>query len=367
MSSQLSKQIRVLIVDDSSVVRNILTKELSRDPDIDVVGTAVDPYVARDKIVQLEPDVVTLDVEMPRMDGLTFLRKLMRYQPMPVVVVSSLTDAGGDLAMEALAAGAGEVMCKPGSAYTIGDLAVELVEKIKACALSKHRIACPRPDTAQAHPTAGKALARTTNQVVAIGTSTGGTEALRRVIPRMPANSPGTVIVQHMPEHFTKSFAQSLDRDSAMNVREAVDGDSVVPGVVLIAPGNHHMLLKRSGARYYVEVKQGPRVNRHRPSVEVLFKSVARYAGSNAVGVIMTGMGDDGAEGLLHMRNAGAETIAQDEASCVVFGMPKVAIQLDAAEHIVDLEEISQTILRVVGERSKQVPAETSPNGRPDS
>lgn len=341
------KRIRVLIVDDSSVVRNILSRELSRDPGLEVVGTATDPYVARDKIVQLKPDVITLDVEMPRMDGITFLRKLMRYQPMPVVVVSSLTEAGGALAMEALSYGAVEVMCKPGSAYTVGDMALELTDKIKAAArvpfAAVKRPACSAP----ALP-ACRALARTTNKIIAIGTSTGGTEALRQVIPRLPANAPGTVVVQHMPAHFTKTLAESLDRDSTVSVSEACDGDTVVPGKVLIAPGNQHMLLKRSGATYVVQIKDGPRVNRHRPSVEVLFKSVARYAAGNAVGVIMTGMGDDGAAGLLEMRQHGAATIAQDEATSVVFGMPRVAIELGAAELVRPLDQIAPEILRCV-------------------
>lgn len=344
------KPIRVLVVDDSSVVRNILSRELNNDPEIEVVATATDPYVARDKIVQFKPDVLTLDIEMPRMDGLTFLKKLMRYHPMPVVVVSSLTQAGGELAMEALAHGAVEVMAKPGTAYTVGDLAVELIHRIKAAARVRFdRLPLP-PVRKPIEPISPGALSRTTNKIIAIGTSTGGTEALRSVIPSLPATAPGIMIVQHMPEHFTKSFADSLNRESTLSVVEATDGESVVPGKVLIAPGNKHMLLRRSGARYLAEVKDGPRVNRHRPSVEVLFKSVARYAGANAIGVIMTGMGDDGARGLLEMKNAGARTIAQDEASCVVFGMPKVAIELGAADHIVSLHEISQKIMQLADE-----------------
>lgn len=376
-----TKPIRVLIVDDSSVVRNILSRELSRDPGIQVVGTATDPYVARDKIVQLKPDVLTLDMEMPRMDGLTFLRKLMRYQPMPVVVVSSLTESGGELAMQALACGAVEVMCKPGAAYTVGDMGAELTERVKAAAavtFNKSSDASDAGDSQQAAvmPSAEAAqtaaLGRTTNKVIAIGTSTGGTEALRQVIPRLPATTPGILVVQHMPEHFTKSLADSLDRQSAMSVSEAVDGDTVTPGKVLIAPGNQHMLLTRSGARYMVQVKAGPRVNRHRPSVEVLFKSVARYAGANAVGVIMTGMGDDGAEGLLEMKNCGAATIAQDQASCVVFGMPRVAIELGAAESIRPLNRIAEQILHCAQRLDQASSAQTRDslppeNGRSDS
>lgn len=342
------KKIRVLIVDDSSVVRSILSRELGKDPDIEVVGTATDPYVARDKIVELKPDVITLDVEMPRMDGLTFLKKLMRYQPMPVVVVSSLTEAGGELAMEALSSGAVEVMCKPGSAYSVGDMAVELIHKVKAASYAKVRKPVEREGNAPVQ--AVQALARTTNKLIAIGTSTGGTEALRQVIPLLPINAPGVLIVQHMPEHFTKSFAESLDRDSNVKVTEAVDGDPVLPGTALIAPGNKHMLLRRSGARYLVQVKDGPRVNRHRPSVEVLFKSVAKYAGANAVGAIMTGMGDDGATGLLEMKNAGAPTLAQSEKTCVVFGMPKVAIEIGAADEIVDLQDIAARLLHLASQ-----------------
>ncbi|HEY3323305.1 MAG TPA: chemotaxis response regulator protein-glutamate methylesterase [Planctomycetota bacterium] len=335
---------RVLIVDDSAVVRTILSAELSRDPQIEVVGMAPDPYVARDMIVMLKPDVITLDIEMPRMDGITFLRKLMHYHPMPVVVVSSLTPAGGELALEALEAGAVEVVCKPGAAYTVGDLSLTLGEKIKAV---RHANLRPKlrgagvPAGAEAGTTQRLSLARTTNKVVAIGASTGGTQALQRVLAAMPEDAPGTVIVQHMPAQFTRSFAVRLNELCDVEVREAVDGDTVVPGKVLIAPGNYHMLLRRSGANYYVEVKSGPMIGRHRPSVDVLFKSVARYAGRNAVGVILTGMGSDGAEGLLEMRNAGAYTIAQDEASCVVFGMPRAAIELDAACTVLPLESIA--------------------------
>jgi len=346
--------IRVLIVDDSAVVRNILSRELARDPQIQVIGTATDPYIARDKIVELRPDVITLDIEMPRMDGLTFLRKLMRYQPMPVVVVSSLTGDGGDTALEALQIGAAEVMCKPGEAYSVGDLSVELIHKIKAAARARLRgpRAQPRPTPRRPAPGAD-ALRCTTDKVIAIGTSTGGTEALRHVIPYLPPTTPGVLVVQHMPEHFTRSLALSLDRESQVNVAEAEDGAPVSPGHVLIAPGNRHLLLQRSGARYVAQVKDGPRVNRHRPSVEVLFKSVARFAGPNAVGVIMTGMGNDGAAGLLEMKQHGAPTIAQDEATCVVFGMPRVAIEMGAADFVVPLDRIAEELIH----RVQQTPA----------
>ena len=340
--------IRVLIVDDSAVVRQIFSRELAKDPELEVVGTAPDPYVARDLIVQLKPDVLTLDLEMPRMDGTTFLRKLMHYYPLPVVVVSSLTPAGGELALEALAAGAVDVMCKPGAAFTVGDMSGQLIHKVKAAAqVNVKGRAAQRPPAggAAASP---KALSRTTNQILAIGASTGGTVALEGILKAMPPNAPGIVITQHMPEQFTKYFASRLDQVSEVEVREGADGESVVPGVALIAPGNKHMLLKRSGARYYVSVREGPRVNLHRPSVDVMFRSVAQAAGRNAVGVILTGMGGDGAQGLLEMRKAGARTLAQDEASCVVFGMPKVAIEIGAVENIVPLPAMPTEILKVV-------------------
>ena len=333
--------IKVLIVDDSAVVRQILQGALSSDPEIQVVGTAPDPFVARDKIVELKPDVITLDVEMPRMDGITFLRKLMHYQPMPVIVVSSLTPEGSGLALDALSAGAVEVMCKPGAAFTVGDMAEELVEKVKTAAFARvKRLTARNTDKPGA-------LGKTTNKVVAIGASTGGTVALERILSRIPVDGPGIVIAQHMPAMFTKQFAARMNQLSPMEVREAVDGDSVVPGVALIAPGDYHMLLKRSGARYFVQVKTGPMVHRQRPAVEVLFRSVAMCAGPNAVGIILTGMGADGAQGLLEMRQAGGLTVAQDEASCVVFGMPRAAIELGAAQRIMGLDQIPQEILRL--------------------
>lgn len=334
--------VRVLVVDDSAVVRKIFTEELSRDADIEVVGTAPDPFVARDKIVGLKPDVLTLDVEMPRMDGITFLHKLMQHHPLPVIVVSSLTPKGGDLALEALDAGAVDVMCKPGAAYTVGDLSAQLIEKIKAAARARVTPRAPKPVNVS-RP--GLSLTRTTNKVVAIGASTGGTEALREVLEQFPPNAPGTVVVQHMPEHFTKSFADRLNELCKVEVREAVDGDQVVPGRVLIAPGNKHMTLKRSGALYQVQVKQGPLVCRHRPSVEVLFRSVAQFAGKNAIGVMLTGMGADGAQGMLEMKKAGATNIAQDEASSIVFGMPKEAIACGAVDKVISLRQIAKQVL----------------------
>jgi two-component system, chemotaxis family, protein-glutamate methylesterase/glutaminase len=332
------RQVRVLIVDDSAVVRNMLTRELGRDPEICVVGAAPDPYVARDLIVELDPHVLTLDIEMPRMDGITFLQKLMQHHPMPVIVVSSLTAAGTQTAVDAMAAGAVEVLCKPGSAYSVADMAVALAGKIKSAAR-----ACVRRVEKPARPIS-TALSATTDKIIALGASTGGVQALETVLTMFPSNAPGTVVVQHMPPRFTASFAERLSGLCQVRVKEAADGDSVLPGQVLIAPGGFHMLLKRSGARYYVEVKDGPNVHHQKPSVEVLFNSVAKCAGTNAVGAILTGMGADGAEGLLNMRRAGAHTVAQDEATCVVYGMPMEAAKRGAAEKITPLGEVARTL-----------------------
>jgi two-component system chemotaxis response regulator CheB len=337
--------IRVLVVDDSAMVRQILSQELAADPEIEVVGQAPDPYVARDMVVQLEPDVITLDIEMPRMDGLTFLRKLMHYHPVPVVVVSSLTPASSRLAIDCLEAGAVEVICKPGAAYTVGDMAEDLTEKLKAAAHASVRRIMP-PSRAKAPPPPPlPALRRTTNQVIAIGASTGGTVAIDTILRTLPPDAPGSVITQHMPESFMASFAERLSSVSRLDVREAIDGDTVSMGVALLAPGNRHLVLRRSGSRYYVNVKDGPLIRNQRPSIDVMLRSVARAAGSNAVGVLLTGMGDDGARGLLEMRQAGARTIAHDEATCVVYGMPKAAVELDAADEVVPLAEIAERIV----------------------
>lgn len=338
--------IRVIVVDDSATVRNIFSKELNKYPDIEVVATAPDPFVARDKIVRLKPDVITLDIEMPRMDGITFLGKLMKHYPLPVIIVSSLTRNGGKLSLEAMEKGAVEVIAKPGEAYTVGDMSEQLAEKIRAAArVDVSRYA--KTPAAPSQPTdyRSRALAETTNKILAIGASTGGTEALKEILIRLPHSIPGTVIVQHMPPNFTTAFAARLDSLCEFEVREAKDGDSVRPGLALIAPGNYHMLLSRSGANYYVKVKTGPLVHHQRPAVDVLFKSVARYAGANASGIILTGMGKDGAAGLLEMRNTGSRTIAQDESSCVVYGMPKAAVELGAAEKIMHLNDIPGAII----------------------
>lgn len=338
------QSIRVLIVDDSAVVRQMLARELTRDPEITVVGTAPDPYVARDKIVELHPDVLTLDVEMPRMDGITFLQKLMAHYPLPVIVVSSLTAQGTQTAIEAMSAGAVDVVGKPGSAYSVEALSPMLIEKIKTAARAR---VCKVSAPAVKSKAPTTAMIKTTDAVLAIGASTGGVQALTEVLTQFPPDAPGTVIVQHMPVKFTASFASRLNTLCKVEVKEAQDGDGVVPGRVLIAPGGMHMLLRRSGARYQVQIKDGPEVFHQRPSVEVLFESVAKYAGANAVGAILTGMGADGAGGLLKMRQAGARTIAQDEASCVVFGMPQEAIKKGAAEQVVPLNEIAGRMIQL--------------------
>ena len=344
-------KIRVLVVDDSAVVRKVFSEELGREADIEVVGTAPDPYVARDKIVNLKPDVVTLDIEMPRMDGITFLRKLMKYFPLPVIIVSSLTEAGGALAMEAMEIGAVEVICKPNAAYSVGDMSVQLAEKIRAAArvnVQAQRQHIPQGSRPLSTASSTLSLAKTTNKIIAIGSSTGGTEALKEVLPLLPPNSPGVMVVQHMPAHFTPKFAERLNDLCQIRVKEAEDGDSVLPGTCLLAPGNFHMVMRRSGARYYVNVKTGPLVCHQRPAADVLFNSVAAYGGNNAIGVILTGMGKDGASGMLKMKQAGARTIAQDEKSCVVFGMPKEAIEMGGVDEIVPLSEITRTIIRML-------------------
>jgi len=341
--------INVLIVDDSAVVRKVMTEELSRYEDINIVGTAVDPYVARDKIVKLKPDVITLDMEMPRMDGLSFLAKLMKHYPLPVVVLSSLTPKNSEIALKALDLGAIEVLCKPGEAYSTKDVHRDLARAIRAAASARMDRSEIKKKVADKKVNYESLLSQTTHKVVAIGASTGGTKAIEAVLREMPGTLPGTVIVQHMPENFTRSFADRLNDVCEMEIREARDGDRVVPGVALIAPGNHHMVLKRSGAQYLVRLKDGPRVHYQRPAVDVLFQTVAKVAGKNAVGAILTGMGADGAKGLLAMQKAGAQTIAQDEATSIVFGMPKEAIKLGAADKVLPLYNVAGAIIRALG------------------
>jgi len=352
----MTARIKVLIVDDSAVVRQTLRDILLSDPGIEVIGTAQDPLIAAEKIEREKPDVITLDVEMPRMDGLTFLRNLMSTNPIPVVMCSSLTEQGAETTLKALQYGAVEVINKPrlGARQFLEDSRVLICDAVKAAALARVRKISTEVRAIEPKLTADAILAKgsglpeqmtTTERVVAVGASTGGTEALRLFLEAMPHDAPGIVIVQHMPEHFTRAFANRLNQSCRITVKEAADGDTVLPGRALIAPGNRHMLLKRSGARYYVEIKDGPLVSRHRPSVDVLFRSTARYAGKNAIGVIMTGMGDDGARGMLEMKQNGAVNIAQDEASCIVFGMPKEAIKLGAVDHILPLDKIPLEVL----------------------
>ncbi|MEP6998953.1 MAG: chemotaxis response regulator protein-glutamate methylesterase [bacterium] len=340
--------IRVLIVDDSALVRKVLSEELSQFFDIEVVATASDPYVARDKLLQLHPDVITLDIEMPRMDGLSFLAKLMKHRPTPVVVVSSVAPENSETALRALALGAVEVVSKPGSAYSVPEVGRTLVRAIRAAASARVRAPEPSIEIPRRPLTF-----ETTNKIIALGASTGGTTAIDGLLRSLPAASPGIVIVQHMPPHFTKAFAERLNGVCPMEVREAKDGDSVIPGLALIAPGDKHMLLQRDGARYVVAVKDGARVHHQRPAVDVLFHSVARCAGRNAVAALLTGMGADGAAGMVALRASGAYTIAQDEESCVVFGMPKEAIKLGGADEITPLKNIPDALMNALaGSRS---------------
>ena len=352
-------KIRVLIVDDSAVVRQTIADILSSDPQIEVMATAADPFIAADRIREEIPDVITLDVEMPRMDGITFLQKIMSQHPIPVVMCSSLTEGGSEIALKSLEYGAVEIIQKPrmGTKQFLEESRVRICDAVRAASQARvgaisarrHDIA-PKltADVMMARPNT-RAMIQTTEKVVVVGASTGGTEALRVFLEELPADSPGIVIVQHMPEGFTRTFSQRLDGVCRISVKEAVNNDTVVRGRALIAPGNLHLLLKRSGARYYVEIKDGPLVSRHRPSVDVLFRSAARYAGKNAVGVIMTGMGDDGARGMLELKEAGARNIAQDEATSVVFGMPNEAIKLGGVELIRPLESIAADVLKMCG------------------
>ena len=351
----MKKNIRVLVVDDSAVVRQTLTEIINSDSALDVMASAADPFIAAERMREETPDVITLDVEMPRMDGITFLQKIMSQHPIPVVICSSLVEDSSGTALKALEYGAVEIIQKPriGTRQFLEESKIRICDAIKAAAIARVRpISKRRPvepkltaDAILAKPRSN-AMVETTDKVIVVGASTGGTEAIRVFLEKMPPDTPGIVIVQHMPEHFTKSFAQRLDSLCRVSVKEAQDNDTVMTGRALIAPGNFHTLLKRSGARYYVEIKDGPLVSRHRPSVDVLFRSTARYAGGNAVGVIMTGMGDDGAKGMLEMKEAGAYTIAQDEASCVVFGMPQEAIKRGAVAKIHPLEDIAFAVLR---------------------
>ena len=355
----MSQKIRVLIVDDSAVVRQTMSEILSSDPEIEVTGTANDPFAAAARLKESIPDVITLDVEMPRMDGLTFLQKIMSQHPIPVVMCSSLTGDGSVSAMKALECGAVDIITKPrvGTKQFLEESKMRICDAVKAASQAKLRKFAQQTiqrapkltaDAMLAKPQVNsKAMLQTTEKVVVVGASTGGTEALRVFLEMLPEDAPGIVIVQHMPEHFTSAFASRLNSICRVTVKEAENNDTVVRGRALIAPGNHHLLLKRSGARYFVEIKDGPLVSRHRPSVDVLFRSAARYAGKNVVGVIMTGMGDDGARSMKEMYDAGAVTIAQDETTCVVFGMPAEAIKHGGVHKILPLERIAQEVLRL--------------------
>jgi two-component system chemotaxis response regulator CheB len=350
----MDRQVSVLVVDDSSIVRQVLTRDLGRQPGIRVVGAAPDPFVARDMIVALKPDVVTLDIEMPRMDGLTFLRKVMKYHPMPVIVVSSLAARGCEMAIACLEAGAIAAVPKPNESYSIGDVTLQIADIIRSAGSMRLRTPSAAP-VAPATPVRfeSAALAETTHKIIALGASTGGTEALKVVLQSLPKQCPGIVMTQHMPQGFTAAFAKRLDGLCQIEVKEAADGDWVVPGRALLAPGDFHLKLDRDGARYIVRVVDGPRVSRHKPSVDVLFESVARIAGKNALGAIMTGMGGDGAAGLLSMRKAGAVTIGQDEASCIVYGMPKEAAKAGAVQVVSPLDEIPSHIMSFAQGRLK--------------
>lgn len=356
-----SRRIKVLVVDDSASVREAMSALLSEDPDIEVVGTAADPYIAAKRLQSVVPDVITLDLEMPRMDGITFLTKLMSQHPLPVVVCSSLVSDGADAALRALDAGAVEVIAKPmvGTRQFLMESGIRIRDAVKAAAQAKLQVQRKRLAARASHPVERKLSAdailppasrrsthlATTDKVICIGASTGGTEALRTVLQALPADCPGIVVVQHMPEHFTRAFADRLNSLCAITVREAANGDPVLRGQALIAPGNRHTLLRRNGARYSVEVCDGPLVSRHRPSVDVLFRSAAHSAGPNALAALLTGMGDDGARGLLELFQTGAFTIAEDESSCVVYGMPKEAVKLGAVCECLPLTAIAPRLL----------------------
>jgi two-component system chemotaxis response regulator CheB len=361
-------KIRVLVVDDSALVRKLLSEMLAGDPEIEVVGTASDPYVARERIKQLNPDVITLDVEMPRMDGITFLENLMRLRPTPVVMVSSLTQRGADITLRALELGAIDFVAKPkiDVAGTLSTYADELIGKVKVAARARvnARPSAPkalanieprRSADAVLPPISSRNVLRTTERIIAIGASTGGTEAIREVLSRLPPDAPAIVISQHIPAAFSKPFAERMNRISQMSVCEAQDGQQILPGHVYIAPGDRHLLVERDGARYRCRLSDGPHVNRHRPSVDVMFRSVAQNVGPNAIGVILTGMGEDGARGLKEMSEAGAPTVAQDESTSVVWGMPGAAVKLGAARYVWPLHRVASGVLELIADRGSAV------------
>ena len=354
----LNRKIKVLIVDDSAIVRKILSEAVSSEPDMEVVGTAPDPYVARDKILALQPDVLTLDIEMPRMDGLTFLKRLMRHHPLPTIIISSLGQASCAATLEALRCGAVDVLAKPAGPYSVGDLRQSLAGKIRGAAGSRPRIASEVP-TAPVEKPLAKAIVSARrypfpfDTVIAIGASTGGTVAIQDILLRLSADMPGIVITQHIPAGFSRAFANRLDKICAMQVKEAENGDLVRPGLALVAPGDYHMLLRRTPAGYVIELQQGPQVCYQRPSVDVMFASVAQVAGAHAIGVLLTGMGADGARGMLALKRANALTIAQDEQSCVVYGMPREAVRLDAVRTVASLNDMPKVLVEAVQQMSR--------------
>jgi two-component system chemotaxis response regulator CheB len=345
------RRIRVLVVDDSAIVRKLISEAISTEPDLEVVGTAPDPFVARDQILRLQPDVLTLDIEMPRMDGLTFLKKLMKHYPLPVIVISSLGQASCQATLEAMQIGAVEVLAKPAGPYSVGELRASVAAQVRAAASARVR---RNPEThgpeATEPSTAVRALRK--DMVIAIGASTGGTEAIQQVLRQMPAESPAILVTQHIPPVFSTAFAARLNQLCSIEVNEACDGDQVMPGRALLAPGNFHLVLHRIGSGYRVEVKDGPLVHYQRPSVDVMFSSVAAEAGPNAIGALLTGMGSDGANGLLQLKRAGATTIAQDESTCVVFGMPREAIRLGAVDHVLPISRVAGALLDHVAIRT---------------
>ncbi|WP_417511959.1 protein-glutamate methylesterase/protein-glutamine glutaminase [Methylophaga sp.] len=351
------KKISVIVIDDSALVRKLLTEILNSDPELEVVATAGDPYQARDKIKQFNPDVLTLDVEMPKMDGVTFLRNLMRLRPMPVVMVSTLTEKGAQITLEAMALGASDFVEKPklDLSQTLSSYSEEIISKIKAAAgVQPQQLTTKAMLEVEERLTADAVIAKstkniplkTTEKIVAIGASTGGTEAIKTVLCALPANAPGIVITQHIPASFSAPFAERVNKMSALNVSQAIDGEQILPGHAYIAPGDKHLLVERSGARYYCRLNDGPAVSRHKPSVDVLFRSIAQNVGANAIGVMLTGMGDDGARGMLEMRENGASNMVQDEKSSVVWGMPGAAYKLGAAELMLPLDKIAQEIMK---------------------
>ena len=340
----MERKIKVLVVDDSAIVRKILSDTINSENDMEVVGTAPDPFIARDKILALKPDVMTLDIEMPRMDGLTFLKKVMKFNPMPVIIISSLTQSSCEISIEALRNGAVEVMGKPGGPYSIGELRNGLPAKLRAA--SQARVRKSEPLMQPSVPPTFIQRIYDPFTVIAIGASTGGTEAIHDVLVQLPSDIPGMVITQHIPKLFSAAFAQRLNKLCPFEVKEASDGDELGPGRALVAPGDFHMVLRRVGAKYRVQLTDGPKVCYQRPAVDVMFASVAAAAKANAVGVLLTGMGADGAQGLLGMRKAGASTITQDEATCVVYGMPREAVRLGASERALPLSEIAGALLR---------------------